>query len=166
MQSWQHAGWDAWCNTITVCPEQTYRLSADEFGISKVHRFWIGPLMEYNRACGCKLDPKGRGPPLPIPGPARPVKRVPTSVCASPVGMGSEMISAWTRSASAAPSYFVMKSQLLVTPLPVVDLGPDTTLCAGQGRAPMPAVPGVGPTFGRTAVRRAVSWFPELAPIP
>ncbi len=141
---WMHAGWRFWCQTIDVCPGQTYTISfrAASLSISNppvlawfVNNVWTG--VEHTPPVA-----QGQWQSFSVNWTA-PAGTTTAEFCiqvSSGWGIGND----FGFDDVDIRSTVVLTDQVTVnvTPLPVVDLGPDVTLCDGQSITLDVATPG------------------------
>lgn len=140
---WMHSGWDAWCNTIDVCPEQTYTLSVRAMSLASQGP----PLLDWavdgvQQGLWMQTGSQGSWTTFTNTWTSAPGQTSATFCVkiASGHGIGNDL----GLDDISISSTIVLRDQmdLTVTPLPVVDLGPDATLCVGQNLVLDAAVPG------------------------
>ncbi|MEZ4756565.1 MAG: gliding motility-associated C-terminal domain-containing protein [Flavobacteriales bacterium] len=141
---WMHAGWRFWCQTIDVCPGQTYTISfrAASLSISNppvlawfVNNVWTG--VDHTPPVA-----QGQWQNFSVNWTA-PAGTTTAEFCiqvSSGWGIGND----FGFDDVDIRSTVVLTDQVTVnvTPLPVVDLGPDVTLCDGQSITLDVATPG------------------------
>ncbi|QQR86666.1 MAG: gliding motility-associated C-terminal domain-containing protein [Flavobacteriales bacterium] len=130
---WMHAGWSAWCQTINVCPNQTYTLTLSAMNVATQG----APLLDWS-VDGVQIN---QGMQTGAQGAWSTFNRTWTSgpgqysatfciVVASGWGIGNDFgVDNISISSNITLSD---QQQVFVTPLPVVNLGPDQLLCTGQ----------------------------------
>ena len=130
---WMHAGWSAWCQTINVCPNQTYTLTLSAMNVATQG----APLLDWS-VDGVQIN---QGMQTGAQGAWSTFNRTWTSgpgqysatfciVVASGWGVGNDFgVDNISISSNITLSD---QQQVFVTPLPVVNLGPDQLLCTGQ----------------------------------
>lgn len=140
---WMHAGWTPWCQTIAVCPGQTYTLSVRLMSLASQ-----GPPVLDWMVDGVSLNlPMQTGAQATwttftntwTSGPAQ----TSASIClqiGSGFGVGNDV---GIDEVSIAGTIRLRDPvDVFVTPLPDFDLGPNATLCYGQNLVLDAAVPG------------------------
>ena len=140
---WMHAGWDVWCNTINVCPEQTYTLSVRAMSLASQGP----PLLDWaidgvQQGLWMQTGSQGSWSTFTNTWTSAP-GQTSASFCvriASGHGVGNDL----GLDDISISSTIVLRDEVdvTVTPLPVVDLGPDATLCVGQNLVLDAGVPG------------------------
>ncbi|MBS1582227.1 MAG: gliding motility-associated C-terminal domain-containing protein [Bacteroidetes bacterium] len=130
---WQHGWWDVWCQNITVCPGQTYTISFRACALSAPNP----PTLEWwvdGASAGGFTTPVGPG-----------VWQTYSTTWTSGPNQTSanfciKVTSAWGVGNDIGIDDISVSGTIVlrdivrvnVTPLPVFDLGPNTTLCEGQ----------------------------------
>lgn len=140
---WQHAGWRFWCQTHPVCPGQTYTISFRAAALASQGSPILAVFVN-NTFTGNDFQLGAQG-----------VWQTCTTTWTAPPGVTSADFCVQVSSGHGIGNDFgfddvsisanVVLSddvEVFVTPLPVFDLGPNSTLCAGQSMTLDASVPG------------------------
>ena len=141
---WMQPGWRFWCQTLPVCPGQTYTISFRAASLASSNPPTLAWFVN-NSWTGDDLIPPG----------AQGLWQTLTTSWTAPAGVTSADFCVQVSSghgigndfgfddvAISATVVLTDAVQVTVTPLPVVDLGPNSTLCTGQSLVLDAAVPG------------------------
>ena len=141
---WMHSGWRFWCQTLDVCPGQTYVISFRAASLATVNPPVLAWFVNNNWTGVDHTPPATQGQWQNF-----------NVAWTAPAGTFSaefciQVSSGWGTGNDFGfddvdiRSTVVLSDQVTVnvTPLPAFDLGPDVTLCDGQSLTLDPAVPG------------------------
>jgi gliding motility-associated-like protein len=140
---WMHPGWRFWCQTHPVCPGQTYTISFRAMALASQGPPLIAVFVN-NQYTGNDFQLGAQG-----------VWQVCTTTWTAPAGVTSADFCVQVSSGHGVGNDIGFDDvsitatismsddiEVFVTPLPVFDLGPDQTLCDGQGTVLDATVPG------------------------
>lgn len=141
---WQHAWWDVWCQNVPVCPGQTYTLSFRGCSLSNGGSPVLEWYVDGNYAAGQYTVPPGPGAWQTFNTTwTAPPGMTSADFCLKIVsghGVGNDL---GLDDISISTTVVLRDSlDVTVTPLPVVDLGNDTTLCGTSTLTLDASVPG------------------------
>ncbi|HMC96121.1 MAG TPA: hypothetical protein VKG92_00565, partial [Flavobacteriales bacterium] len=141
---WMQPGWRFWCQTLPVCPGQTYTISFRAMSLAATNPPTLAWFVN-NNWTGDDL----------IPPSAQATWQTLSTSWTAPVGVTSadfcvQVSSGWGVGNDFGIDDIVISSnvvltdaaQVTVTPLPAFDLGPNAQLCTGQNLVLDAAVPG------------------------
>lgn len=141
---WQQAGWRFWCQTIPVCPGQTYTISFRAASLASQNPPILAWFVNNVFTGDEHTPPVGQGQwqtfSTTWTAPAGVTNADFCAQVSSGWGIGNDF--GFDDVNISATVVLTDAAQVTVTPLPVVDLGPNTTLCTGQSLVLDAAVPG------------------------